>query len=158
VYTHGKISGVDIKGKRKKSENEERLRKKIAETIDGCEEEWSESRRAKYVESTLMPQINKLRDKNQYFAIGFCATQNLEKRTVCYLQKDGWLKGYKVLHQSTNPLNILKLEDDCIQAFWTSESSEFLINKNRGGGGQLNLDHGSWALYVKLAARKPNRK
>jgi hypothetical protein len=61
-------------------------------------------------------------------------------------------KGFIKLYQSTNPLNILALEDDCIQNVL---SSDFLTNKNAGGGGLIKTEHASWVLYLKLADREP---
>ena len=109
--------------------------------------------RQELLNSVLIPLIrSKLKD-GQYFAIGISASHNVQNRTSqYYLLNDGWARGYIKLHESTNPLNILALEDDCIQHFM---SSDYLTNKNGGGGGWIKPEHAAWILYLKLATRKP---
>ena len=131
------------------------MRKDLERTGGGREQEWSESERVQYLRSTLIQKIKDNLDANQYFAIGISASHNVVNRTSQYYpQKDGWTKGFVELHQSTNPLNISALEDDCIRAF---RSSGFLTNKNGGGGG-INALHPSWVLYLKKADRKPSER
>ena len=131
------------------------MRQDLIRTGGQREREWSELKRAAFLQSTLIQKIQDNLDyDNQYFAIGISASHNVKNRTAQYYpQRDGWTKGYVKLHESTNPLNILALEDDCIEAF---RSSEFLTNQNGGGGGLIDTEHASWKLYLKKAERKPS--
>jgi hypothetical protein len=104
--------------------------------------------------ATLIPLIRSNLNDGQFFAIGISASHNVVNRTSRYYPLgDGWNRGYIKLYRSNNPMNILALEDDCIQHFM---SSDFLTNKNGGGGGWIKPEHASWVLYLKLAHRKPS--
>jgi hypothetical protein len=107
------------------------------------------------VDSNLVPLVTNLAiSRELYFAIDIAATHRVSLRTSEYYPlKDGWNREYVTLHTSTNPLNILALEDDLIQRF---RDSDYLTNKNGGGGGLINMQHPSWTLYLKLANQKPN--
>jgi hypothetical protein len=118
------------------------------------EPEWSLQERANLVHKTLIPSVTEAIAGGRYFAVGVSATHNVSNRTSQYYPlRDGWSRGYVCLHTSTNPINILNLEDDLIQRF---KDYEFLTNKNGGGGGLINAEHPSWTLYLKLADKKPN--
>lgn len=87
----------------------------------------------------------------RHFAIGIAAKCFAPQRTSQYYpQVDGWSPGFLPLFEYRNPSTILHMETRLIDHFRETKNP-FLTNKNRGGGGNPNPEHGSWVVYLKLA-------